>query len=175
MNCVSYINGGNPHDDLKYRSRMLKWTTAVFTVAALCLPVATTRADDDWDDRWEDRRERLEERREEAHERWEDRQEAYEDWREDRRERRIVVPRRRDYVRRDYWESLPPPQYYYEDYGPVYRDYYYTERPPVYGEYRYYPPYGPEYRYYGTPQIGYSEYGRQRSVRVGPLRFDWRR
>jgi hypothetical protein len=170
------FNYSEKRDPKHWANRACKWATAMLASVAVCLPLTTAQADDDdWEDRWEDYREELEDRREEARERWEDRQEAYEEWREDRRERRIVVPRRRGYVRQEYWEPLPPPQYYYEDYGRVYRDHYYTDRPPVYREYYYDRPYGPEYRYYGTPRIGYSEYGRQRSVRVGPLRFYWRR
>jgi hypothetical protein len=33
----------------------------------------------------------------------------------------------------------------------------------------------PEHRYYGTPRFGYTEYGRQRSVRVGPVEVFWSR
>jgi len=184
MNTVSYRRHFEPQ---KYESRAFRWSTAALVSVAMCVPLSAARADDDdWEDRWEDYQEELEDRREEARERWEDEQEAYEEWREDRREawedrreRRIVVPRygRRQYVRpQEYWEEpLPPPQYYYEDRGPVYREYYYSDRPPVYREYRTYRPYGPEYRYYGTPRVGYSEYGPQRSVRVGPFRVYWRR
>jgi hypothetical protein len=47
---------------------------------------------------------------------------------------------------------------------------------PYYGEPRHYRyDYAPRYRYYGTPGFGYSEYGRQRSVQVGPVRVYWDR
>lgn len=186
------------HQPKYYASRTLKFATAALASIALCVPLAAARADDDdWDDRWEDYQEELEDRREEAHERWEERQEAYEEWREDRREaledrrerfedrreRQIIVPRygrRYDRPRSGYWEEpLPPPRYYYDDRygdryydgGTVYREYDW-DQPRVYRHYR---TYRPEYRYYGTPGIGYSEYGRQRSVQVGPIRVFWRR
>jgi hypothetical protein len=92
-----------------------------------------------------------------------------------------------------YEETLPPPRrytqeerrypqeegYYREPREPVYDDEYrgevyggevYYEEPPVYEYYS-----EPEYRYYGTSGFGYSEYGRQRSVRVGPVEVFWNR
>ena len=162
----------------------------------LC-PAPSVRADDDdddWEDRWEDYREELEDRREEQRERWEewreDREEAIEDWREDRRRVRHPAWRQR-VVSPQYWEEeLPPPRRpsgygYYEERRPAYQSEYYWDEPgysyeePQVYEYEY-PAYEyevrrPEYRYYGTPGVGYSEYGRQRSVQVGPFRVYWTR
>jgi hypothetical protein len=184
---------------------IFKLLVSGFVVSALTLvPVSTARADDDdddWEDRWEDYQEELEDRREEQRERWEewreDREEALEDWREDRRRvrhpawrPRVVQPR---IVERQYWEEeLPPPRPplgygSYDERQPAYRSDYYWEEPEEYVveepqvyEYEYPPVYEyevrrPEYRYYGTSGIGYTEYGRERSVQVGPFRVYWTR
>jgi hypothetical protein len=165
----------------------------------LLVPAPSARADDDddWEDRWEDYREELEDRREEQRERWEewreDREEALEDWREDRRRVRHPAWRPR-IAERQYWnEELPPPRpprdygYYEERPAPAYRSDYYWEEPGGYAyeepqvyEQEYPPAYEyevrrPEYRYYGTPGVGYTEYGRERSVQVGPFRVYWTR
>jgi hypothetical protein len=177
-----------------------KYVAGGFVVSCLMLvPVSSIRADDeddDWEDRWEDYQEELEERREDERERWEewreDREEAIEDWREERG--RVRHPAWRPRVVRPQYrsEELPPPRRprdygYNDDRGPAYRgDYYWEEEPEVYSyeqpqvyEYEY-PAYEyevrrPEYRYYGTDGIGYTEYGSERSVQVGPFRVYWTR
>ena len=74
--------------------------------------------------------------------------------------------RRYTQEQRYYREPVDPDQYRGEEYdGEVY-----YEEPPVYEYYS-----QPEYRYYGTPGVGYSEYGRERSVRVGPVEVFWSR
>ena len=177
-----------------------KFIVSGFIVSSLMLvPVSSIRADeddDDWEDRWEDYQEELEERREDERERWEewreDREEALEEWREDRGRVRHPAWRPRAVQPRYLSEELPPPRPprdygYYEERRPAYRsDYYWEEEPDVYTyeqpqvyEYEY-PAYDyevrrPEYRYYGTSGIGYTEYGRERSVQVGPFRVYWTR
>jgi hypothetical protein len=151
------------------RNRFWHGIMAVATGLIVALPLSVARADDDdWEDRWEDYQEELEDRREEARERWEewneDREEALEDWRE-RDDRRGYYAPRHEYRTYRHWQ----PRYHEHQSGPVYGQYYRDE--PRYYRYRH----APRYRYYGTPEIGYSEYGRRRSVQLGPLRLHWDR
>ncbi|HEX2473559.1 MAG TPA: hypothetical protein VHK01_02365, partial [Lacipirellulaceae bacterium] len=110
-----------------------------------------------------------------------------------------TLPQPRSYAQEDrrytqdegqYRKTLPPPRRYTQEdqrftqedgnyREPAYSDEYrgevyggdvYYEEPSVY---EYYP--RREYRYYGTPDFGYSEYGRERSVRVGPVQVFWNR
>jgi hypothetical protein len=171
----------------------LRYNAIGFVVSALMfLPVhlSTAHADDDWEDRWEDYQEELEDRREEERERLEEWREDRAEVLEDRREHRVIVqrenwrPRNRSTHYWQYDEELPPPrrytqeQRYYRE--PAYRDDYrgdvyhdddvYVDEPPVYDYYS-----RPQPRYYGTSRFGYSEYGRERSVRVGPVQVFWNR
>ena len=151
----------------------LNYKAIALTIGALVAgtlifaPVATLPAradDDDWEDRREEYYEELEEREEETRERWEDRQEEL-------REDGIIVPyggRHNYYVPHEgYRVNRHPGVRYYEYYdGPPHNAHY---LPPP-NRYETYPP---VYRYYGTPQIGYYDFGRGGSVRVGPIQVFW--
>ena len=139
------------------------WLSTILLAAGLivALPLAPARADDDWEDRWEDYYDDLEDRREDARERWEDWHDDHDDW-DDRHGRRYYYGPSYDYRSRHY-----PDRYYYGyRTAPGYRTYYWEPR-----RYRDYP----RYRYYGTPDVGYSEFGRHRTVRFGPYRVHWDR
>jgi hypothetical protein len=146
--------------------------TIVAVGLAVALPLAPARADDDdddWEGRWEDYYEEREDMREKARERWEDwheaREEALEDWYEEGGPRFYRYGpghegRTYHYPDREYYEFRAAPGY----------SCYYWE-PRVHRSYR------PmrQYRYYGTPDVGYTEFGRERSVQVGPYRVYWDR
>jgi hypothetical protein len=145
-------------------------TITAFVFGALIFtPVTTLSAradDDDWEDRWEDYYEELEERREEARERWEDREEEMEEL----REKGFLVPyggwHSPHYGNRVYHQPQAGVRYYEYHDGPTHNPYY-LPPPNRYEVYR------PAYRYYGTPQIGYYDFGRGGSVRVGPIQVFW--
>jgi hypothetical protein len=147
---------------------------AAVLITSLALPLSTARPDDDddWEDRWEDYQEDLEEQREEERERWEewreDREEALEDWREHGARRGYYYGPGQEYRAYHY----PERRYYQYRSSPGYGAYYWEPRP--YTTYRYYD-HAPRYRYYGTPGVGYTEFGRQRSVQFGPYRVYWDR
>jgi hypothetical protein len=152
---------------MTYRqNKLLLGITIVAASLIVALPATTARADDD---DWENYREDLEERREEARERWEDwhedREDALEDWYEDGGPRGHYYGPGYEY--RGY--HYPEREYYEYRAAPGYRTYYWEPR--VYRSYR------PvrQYRYYGTPDVGYSEFGPERSVQVGRFRVYWDR
>lgn len=140
---------------------------AVGLVVALPLNAARADDDDDWEDRWEDYQEELEDEREEARERWEerheDREDALEDWRERHGRHRYYRPDNQGRTHR-----YRSPRYYEYRSGPVHETYFEEPR-----YYRYQS--APRYRYYGTPDVGYAEFGRRRSVQIGPVRVYWDR
>jgi hypothetical protein len=154
---------------------LLSWRrlfpVAVALIVAMRLTMSTTvRADDDdWDDDVQEYYEDLEERREKARERWEDwhedREEALEDWYKDGGPRYYRYGPGYEYRTHHY----PNREYYEYRAAPGYSTYYWEPR--VYRSYR------PmrQYRYYGTPDVGYTEFGRERSVQVGPYRVYWDR